>query len=177
MELAGGTPTSIDKTGDYIAVTLAFPTYDGFRIFDISDLENPVEVGYYNTPGMSQNVVFNGDIACVADWYSLGIYDISQAVTALPVDSPMLRQMQLQPAYPNPFNACTQLTYTIPSAGFVSLRVFNVAGQRMASLVDGFKPAGKYSCLIDASGWSSAVYLARLRTSDASVVRKLVCIR
>jgi hypothetical protein len=74
--------------------------------------------------------------------------------------------------YPNPFNPQTTIGFDVKEVGHVRLDVFNLLGQRVASLVDGRKAAGRYEVTWDAAGLTSGVYLARLRVGDAVVGTK-----
>ena len=64
--------------------------------------------------------------------------------------------------YPNPFNPSTTIQYSIPTASFTSLKVFNVLGAEIATLVNEFKVPGTYQVTWNANGYPSGVYLYRL---------------
>jgi hypothetical protein len=84
----------------------------------------------------------------------------------------------LRQNYPNPFNPSTTITFELPRAGRVALKVFNVLGQEVATLVDEFKEAGGYSARFDASKLASGTYLYQLRT-DAGIlsVKKMMLLK
>ena len=83
----------------------------------------------------------------------------------------------LHGAYPNPFNAVTNLTFDLPEAGKVSLVVYDVMGREVARLIDGWTPAGVYQMIFDASGLSSGIYFARLVAGDFHQTRKLLLLK
>jgi hypothetical protein len=64
--------------------------------------------------------------------------------------------------YPNPFNPSTTIQYSTPTASFTSLKVFNVLGAEIATLVNEFKVPGTYQVTWNANGYPSGVYLYRL---------------
>ncbi len=68
--------------------------------------------------------------------------------------------------YPNPFNPTTMIEYGVPFDSFVSLRVFNEAGEEVATLVEGFKSHGRYSVAFDASNLPSGTYFYRLQSGQ-----------
>lgn len=70
--------------------------------------------------------------------------------------------------YPNPFNPSTNINFDVPKIGQVTLEVFNILGQKVATLVNEIKTAGSYTVRFDASGLSSGVYIARF-TADNKV--------
>jgi hypothetical protein len=75
---------------------------------------------------------------------------------------------QLAQNYPNPFNPSTTLQFQVPTRSFVSLKVFDVLGRELATLVNEPRQAGTYSVTWDASGLPSGVYFYQLRAADAS---------
>ncbi len=84
--------------------------------------------------------------------------------------------------YPNPFNPATQISYSIPSAGFVTLKVYDVLGNEVAVLVNEEKPAGVYTLnfnarSVDGQELSSGVYLYRLKAGDYSSTKKLILMK
>ena len=79
--------------------------------------------------------------------------------------------------YPNPFNPATRIRYTIPEAGRVSLKVFNLLGQEVASLVNQEQNAGNYVALFEANKLSSGVYFYRLEAGSFTQVLKMVLMK
>lgn len=79
--------------------------------------------------------------------------------------------------YPNPFNPSTVIGYQIGATGWVSLRVFNVLGQEVATLVDGLRTPGTYRVTFDAAGYSSGVYYYRLQAGNLVRTRTLVLVK
>jgi hypothetical protein len=79
--------------------------------------------------------------------------------------------------YPNPFNPSTTIHYTVPEKGFVSLKVYNVAGEEVASLVEGNSPAGSFTANFDAKNLSSGVYFYRLTGNGFTETRKMVLMK
>lgn len=79
--------------------------------------------------------------------------------------------------YPNPFNPTTQIEYSIPGNSFVTLRVYNVLGQEVATLFSGNRKAGNYSATFDASRFASGVYFYRLHAGSFSSVKKMLLLK
>jgi hypothetical protein len=77
-------------------------------------------------------------------------------------------RFELQQNYPNPFNPTTAISYQLSATSYVTLKVFDVLGREIATLVDGQLHAGSYQATFDASRLSSGVYLYQLRAGDAS---------
>ena len=79
--------------------------------------------------------------------------------------------------YPNPFNPTTTIIYEIPKSSFVTLKVYNIAGQMIATLVDGQKSAGRYAVKWNAANVSSGVYIYRITAGNFSDVKKSIVLK
>ncbi|MCH8487114.1 MAG: M12 family metallo-peptidase [Candidatus Cyclonatronum sp.] len=86
-------------------------------------------------------------------------------------------RVQLHQNYPNPFNPATTIGFTLPEAGEARLEVFNLAGQRVATLLDGPTAAGTHQLRFDASALSSGVYLYRLQAGGMVISRSMVLVK
>jgi parallel beta-helix repeat protein len=94
-----------------------------------------------------------------------------------PTAETMPDRMNLFQAYPNPFNPTTVISYQLPAAGHVSLKVYNMLGQEVAKLVDGVQDAGFKSVTFNASHLASGVYFYRLEALGKVLVNKLLLLR
>ena len=88
-----------------------------------------------------------------------------------------LRGFQLQQNYPNPFNPSTEISYTITKAGYVTLKVYNMLGQEIATLVNGYQTANTYKVNFNASGLSSGVYFYKLSSGNNEMIKKMVLMK
>ena len=86
-------------------------------------------------------------------------------------------EITLEQNYPNPFNPSTNITYSIAETGQVSLDVFNITGQRVATLVQGLQSAGEYTISFDASNLSSGIYIYSLKTGSSIVSKRMVLVK
>jgi hypothetical protein len=79
--------------------------------------------------------------------------------------------------YPNPFNPSTKIDYAIPQNGFVTLKVYDLLGREISTLVSETKTAGKYTVVFNAGALSAGVYCYKLTTANYSEVKKMMLIK
>jgi serine protease len=79
--------------------------------------------------------------------------------------------------YPNPFNPTTTIAFTVPVETYVRLDVYNILGQRVATLADGHHQAGSYTYEWDGSNVASGIYLYRLVTDQFSQTKQMVLLK
>ena len=138
----------------------------------------------------STDTVFHGDItfSTVLPAYGSAVYVLSDTVIKLAV--PSLTSVKTQPGssslpskfslsqnYPNPFNPSTYIEFAVPSQQFVTLKIYDVLGRVVATLVNERKEAGRYSVQWNASGSSSGVYFCMMRAGTFVRTNKMLLVR
>ena len=83
----------------------------------------------------------------------------------------------LEQNYPNPFNPSTTINYQLPKDGLVTMKVYDILGKEVATLVNAHKQIGRYSVVYDASLLSSGTYIVRLRSDDYVKTMKIVLMK
>ena len=79
--------------------------------------------------------------------------------------------------YPNPFNPSTQIEYSVPKSGFVTIKVYNLLGQEVATLVNQEQRAGSYKVDFDATKLASGVYMYQLHAGNFNLTKKMILMK
>ena len=98
-------------------------------------------------------------------------------VTSVRVEETILKNFSLRQNYPNPFNPSTNIEYSIPSESFVELKVYDVLGKEVASLVNEQQQAGVYRAEFTANNLPSGMYFARLTANEFTQVVKMILLK
>ncbi len=91
--------------------------------------------------------------------------------------STLPKQYALEQNYPNPFNPTTSINYQIPELSFVTLKVYDVLGSEVTTLVNEEKPIGNYEIEFNTKGLPSGIYFYRLQAGDFIQTKKMVLLR
>ena len=84
---------------------------------------------------------------------------------------------RLEQNYPNPFNPSTEIGYSVPVDGMVTLKIYDVLGKESATLVNELQKAGRFSILFDGSNFPSGVYFYKLSTGNFVGMKKLLLMK
>ncbi len=98
--------------------------------------------------------------------------------TSLEPGDDIPNKLELSQNYPNPFNPSTNIAYGLPEAGKVQIKVYNILGQQVLTLVDDFKKAGRYNATFDAGQLSSGVYFYRMTVDGQELeIKKMLLLK
>ena len=92
-------------------------------------------------------------------------------------ENTVVKSFELSQNFPNPFNPSTEIKFSVLKDGMVSLKVYNMLGQEVATLVNQNLTAGAYSTNFDASKLSSGTYIYELKANGASVAKKMMLMK
>jgi len=84
---------------------------------------------------------------------------------------------KLEQNYPNPFNPNKNIKFSIPHSAFITLKVYDVLGREVATLVNEQKEAGDYVVNFDASKLSSGIYIYKLNAGNYSSIKKMMVVK
>ena len=126
--------------------------------------------------GVNHSMILSNQPSGINLWYEFGNFDPSaNDVKEIGDLVPMV--YDLGQNYPNPFNPTTTIKFSIPEAGLVTLRVFNLLGQEVATLLNSEKTAGVYEASFDASTLSSGIYFYTLEAKNFTSTKKMVLLK
>lgn len=91
--------------------------------------------------------------------------------------SPVVSSFELKQNFPNPFNPSTTISYSIPTAGFVQLLVYDALGTEIKTLVSEFKQAGNYTINFDARNLPTGIYFYKITSGSFQSVKKMILLR
>ncbi len=136
----------------------------GLNGFPVGDLD------WFPTQYASWKAQESTELAQIADVLKNGVTAVEKT-TEVPL------QFKLLQNYPNPFNPTTVISYTIPKASNVTLKVYDLLGREVATLVNGFKTAQEYHVNFNASDLASGVYIYQLKYGNQSITKKMVLLK
>ena len=166
---------SLDANGFVGAVQMTLSHGAGFTI----ELTDKAMVADYRTNGNSTTLII---VAPESDelFSASGDFTIENIIVAneggqLTVGMPT--ELTLSEAYPNPFNPSTSVNVYVPADGVVSLSVYNVMGQEVATLHSGNMSAGSHTVTWNASDMTSGMYFVRAESSAGVAVQKVMLLK
>jgi len=171
---AGGQDFYLVKT-DNVGDTLWTRTYGGNSDENAWDAQQTTDGGYVLAGNVSDHVdiyVVKTDSMGDALWTrTYGFYSKADAINQPPSG------YALHQNYPNPFNPSTQIAYDLTGAGHVSLKVFDLLGREIRTLVSGVQSPGSHSVAFDGSELASGIYLYRLQIRDFVATKKMLLLK
>ena len=112
-----------------------------------------------------------------ASTHGRGMYKSDFPVAVIEEPAPLPGAFSLEQNYPNPFNPKTDIKFQIVSGGFVTIKVYDVAGREITTLVSGKLEPGTYKTSWDAGGAASGVYYYRMQSGSATEVKKMLLVK
>lgn len=171
--------------GDYIFAT----NYtEGLRIVDISDIDQPQEIAFFDThpvdgfvmDGAWSSYRFPGSGTTIVSSHPDGlvILDPLPVTTTHSEASPTVSEaFSLSPAYPNPFNPATSTVLSLPRQTRIRAEVLDMLGRPVDVLEDGVLPAGEHTLIFDAAELPSGSYYIRVQTTQYTTGTGVVLIK
>ena len=136
----------------------------------------------HTAAGTVQAMDFYDDGGCLRGWAvgatgSIAMIDGTVSGIGNGNFSELPASFKLNQNYPNPFNPSTTISFEMPKSGVVELKVFDMLGREVASLVNGFRQAGTYRVDFNAIGLASGVYVYRIKAGDFVESKKMTLLK
>ena len=151
LEYGSGNTAAVGVTGNYAALTIGFGIegiYNGYP-------------GYDNR----EDII---DAALTFLWGATGTDDVT---TIIPEEFALARN------YPNPFNAATNISFSLPQAGDVKVVIYDLLGRVVGIPLNEFKEAGNHSVIWNGDKYTSGIYFYRLETAEGSYTRRMTLLK
>ncbi|MCI0449212.1 MAG: T9SS type A sorting domain-containing protein [Chlorobi bacterium] len=152
---------SVEEKHSSVIRNLVTPTGDSVGVFYLRDMKAG---GWVNVNGWGPAPVY-------------GIYKKLSGVIGIKQDLEIVREFKLFQNYPNPFNPTTTISYYIPKSSNVTLKVYNILGSEVATLVNGFEKSGAKEIVFDASHLASGIYYYTIAAGEYKDTKKMVLVK
>ena len=123
------------------------------------------------------NVVVTGISSRGSNFDDITTIKYSQSTGISQISSQIPQAFSLSQNYPNPFNPVTNLEFEIPKAGFVSLKIYDMLGKEISSLVNSNLNPGRYKYDFDAGSLTSGIYFYKLEAGNFSETKKMLLVK
>ncbi|MEZ4701272.1 MAG: PKD domain-containing protein [Rhodothermales bacterium] len=134
-------------------------------------VSNVVATGYTYDPNANGNPSWDcGGVAPIAGSFA-DAQDNLKLQSDLPVD------FDLAQNYPNPFNPTTIIGYSVPEASDVTVQVFNMLGQEVATLASGYHNAGHYEVAFNANNLSAGIYIYTIKAGNVAITKRMTLLK
>jgi len=164
---------------------------DEFRIWNVARTETEIQstmnqtlngneaglIGYWKFDEGTGTITYdatsnhNDGTISGATWVISGVLPVEQTRNGTP------QAFSLEQNYPNPFNPTTKISWQSPVGSHQTLKVYDVLGNEVATLVDEYKAAGRYEVEFDASGLASGIYFYRIQAGSFVETKKMILLK
>jgi hypothetical protein len=183
VELTNFTANAVNNVVELDWITATEHNNLGFEVQRL-DYGQWVRIGFVNGKGNSTEISrysFTDNNASVSNLeYRLKQIDLNGSFkysNIIAVTLNVVKQYELKQNYPNPFNPSTTIAYSLPIDNHVIIKIYNILGQEVATLVDKEVKAGSYNITWTAQNLSSGVYFYKMTAGNFSKINKLMLLK
>lgn len=164
-----------DKVGQAVALSRKRPQGLFAPEQDKSILELELEVNEHISP--FRLLFENSHASTLKDIRPADFLNVSASIITSTENRELVREFSLMQNYPNPFNPSTRIGFSVPQDAHVQLTVHNLLGQKVATLIDERKSAGRHNVTFDASRLSSGLYIYRMQADGFVETRQMLFVK
>jgi hypothetical protein len=166
------TNSDVSYDGSMQTTVTLIPSDTGFTTYNVDLSKNSAWTGRIEQLRLDPvNGVSTGSIELKEVKFLTTMTSVKNDNAAVPV------KFELSQNYPNPFNPTTQIKYSIPKDGMVTLKIYNLLGQEVARLVNQQQKSGYYNITFNASKLASGVYMYKIQAGDYNLTKKMMLLK
>lgn len=122
---------------------------------------------------------FIGKLVSAVNYHYIGFWDVFQqdAITSVRDEETIPNSFKLEQNYPNPFNPSTIIKFGVPERSYVIIKIYDLIGSEVITLVNGEMEAGWYKNYFNANGYSSGIYIYRMQAGNYVNTKKMILIK
>jgi photosystem II stability/assembly factor-like uncharacterized protein len=177
--LTNGLPMSVHassflSSGNYL---FAATPAGVFVSADNGDNWKNANIGIPPNTGVSSLAIVSNNMFAAVDIGAVYKRPLSELLTDVKNDVTVLKEFLLKQNYPNPFNPSTKINFELPKSTFVLLRVFDLLGREIATLMNKEFSAGHHEVSFDGSNLPSGIYVYRIQAGEYTSVKKMILMK
>ncbi|MDP3684017.1 MAG: carboxypeptidase regulatory-like domain-containing protein, partial [Ignavibacteria bacterium] len=169
----GAVASLLDENGEVVNATIS--DLDGSFVMD------GLSSGSYQLSSSvvdyTSSDVNNVTVETANNYVNVDLVLTADGVTSVETSKNIVTNYALSQNYPNPFNPSTSISYQLPTNGLVTIKVYNVIGKEIATLVNEFQQSGNYSKEFNANGLTSGVYFYTIKSGSFSATKKMILMK
>jgi len=173
LNVEGAVASMVDENGEVLNSTIS--DLDGSFMLD--GLSSGSYQLVFSAVDYNVAVTNNVTLETANNYLNVDVVLAADALTSIQSEKNMVTNFALSQNYPNPFNPSTVISYQLPSSGFVTVKIYNVIGKEIATLVNEFQQSGNYSKEFSAGGLNSGVYFYTIKAGNFSATKKMILIK
>ncbi|MEW6508557.1 MAG: T9SS type A sorting domain-containing protein [Bacteroidota bacterium] len=173
------TAGAVSRVSSNCKISTGYQTFDPTTSKEVKEqIQYALEGGTFGLVNFRYGSTSDAEWAVIKEEYKK-IYDVEVSVEEENGLGEIPAGFSLEQNYPNPFNPSTTISYQLANGGYVQLKVYDVLGREVATLVDEYKQPGRYSSTFYTlrSTLSSGVYFYRLTTPTSTLTKKMILMK
>jgi outer membrane protein assembly factor BamB len=134
---------------------------------------------YDSSPAISSDgtLYIGTHLSSLFNYHVRNLIAVRDTVTSVEYEGSIPVLFNLEQNYPNPFNSTTNIRYAIPQSGRITVKVYDLMGREVATLVDRYQEAGSYDVIFQVDDMASGIYFYQLQAGDFIATKKLILLK
>jgi len=133
--------------------------------------------GNYKNVFASDSIYFSENTVVTLPGWGYEVYEYGSGINSVSNENELPMEFFLSQNYPNPFNPSTKFEFRIADFGFVTLKIYDVLGNEVSTLINEEKPAGEYEVEFDAKDLSAGIYFYQMKAGNFMQTKKMILMK